>query len=514
MGDFNGYYYEDALSTLTNDGQLTNLYTLLPEEERYSYLYEGASQAFDNIVVSDNLVDGASFDVVHVNAEQETQIITDHDQVVATLYIPGTAANSAPEEVTIDNTSVAENAAAGTVIGTLDGHDPDEGDTITFTLASDDERFVIQNNQLVVAAGAVIDYEVERSITLAITATDQAGHATTSSITLNVTDVAEPISGTSGNDTLTGGDGADVIDGGAGDDVIDGGPGNDTITLGTGHDEVHSLLADLLGDTITDFGVDDRIVIAGSDVHRGDFTVSGTSVVFEDGSFTLGAGLSGGDLMVAHSGTDSILTFNEYLTELSDKTAVSESAINGIVNQAYLNGDTSDSFEVSVEAASGAAYHNTIGVYEIDTATGEISDVRIIVADAKNGGTITVDGVEAGHDLGFFLVQDGAKSLSSGQLSSDNLSIVEQNGHYALADNGSVISGATTFFSTSAAANSDGAQHVLSGVASDGSGDIRIGFEDLVRSGSTSDNDFQDVILNVEAVAVAHPIPEALVLHG
>ncbi|WP_206244917.1 Calx-beta domain-containing protein [Novosphingobium terrae] len=619
LGDFNGYYYENALSTFTKDGSFTNLYSLLPEEERYSYLYEGASQAFDNILVSNNLTNGAAFDAVHVNAEQTVQVITDHDQVVATIYLPtatttptntaptditltnasvaenlpagtvvGTAAavdaeggamvyaltdnakglfaidaatgvitttaaldhealasanitisatdsgglsftktiailvsdvNEAPARVTISNATVVENSVGGTVIGTLDGHDPDAGSTLTYALATADSRFVIEGNTLLVAAGANIDYEAQHSISLDITATDQGGLHTTSTITLAVQDVAESFGGTSGSDTILGDAGNNVIDAGAGDDVVSPGLGVDTITLGAGADTVRGLLAELLGDTITDFGKEDRIQIQNSDFHRSDFTVSGTgastTLGFGGGSMALTGGLSGGDVMVAHSGNDTVVTFHAYLAALTENTAVSSSAINGITNQAYLSGDTSTAFTVNVEAMSGAAYHNTVGVYEVDTATGQISDVRIIAADAKNAASaISVTGVEAGHQLGFFLVQDGASTLGSA-LSSTNLSIVSQNGHLALANNGTAISGATTFFSTSAAANVDGMQHVLSGVASDGSGTIRIGFEDLLRSGSQSDDDFQDVVLHVTAVPQAHAAAlETAVLHG
>jgi uncharacterized protein len=620
LGDFNGYYYENALSTFTKDGSFTNLYTLLPEEERYSYLYEGASQAFDNILVSQNLLSGASFDAVHVNAEQTTQVITDHDQVVATLYLPsaattpvntaptditltnasvaenlpagtvvGTAAavdaeggamvyaltdnagglfaidaatgvittttaldyetlssasitvsatdsggltfaktvtiavtdvNEAPTQVTISNASVVENSVGGTVIGTLDGHDPDAGAVLTYALATADSRFVIQDNKLVVAAGATIDYEAQHSITLDITATDQAGLHTTSTITLAVQDVAESFGGTTDNDTIIGDAGDNVIDAGAGDDIVNGGLGRDTITLGAGADTVRSLLSELLGDTITDFGREDRILIQNSDLHRSDFTVTGsgatTALSFGGGTLNLSAGLSGGDIMIAHTGNDTQVTFHAYLAALSENTAVATSAINGVTNQAYLSGDTSTAFTVNVEAMSGAAYHNTIGVYEVDTATGAISDVRIIAGDAKTASAaISVTGVEAGHQLGFFLVQDGANTLGSSVLSSSNLSIVSQNGHLALANNGTAISGATTFFSTGATANSDGMDHVLSGVASDGSGAIRLGFEDLLRSGGQSDNDFQDVVLTVAAVPQTHATTlETAVLHG
>jgi len=48
----------------------------------------------------------------------------------------------------------------------------------------------------------------------------------------------------------------------------------------------------------------------------------------------------------------------------------------------------------------------------------------------------------------------------------------------------------TTLISHDAASNVDAQAHVLSGVAADGSGAIRLGLENLSRTGRTSDNDF------------------------
>ena len=432
--------------------------------------------------------------------------------------------NEAPTKVTISSASVTENAPGGTVIGTLSGNDLDANETVTFALVTDDPRFHIEANRLVVSNGAVIDYESQQSIALAVTATDHAGLSVTNTLTLAVQDVAETVPGPSGG-YFNGGSGNDMIVGSAGNDVITGGPGADVLTLGAGADTVRGILADMFGDTITDFTTQDRIQVLNSDLHRSDFTVTGTgantAIKFAGGSVTLSAGVAGGDLMVAHSGSDSIITLDPYLAPVNEGQRVSASAINGIVNQPYLTGDTSTSFTVKIEAISGAYYSNSLGVYEIDSTTGAISDVRIIAANVKTGGTLTVGGVDVGHQLGFFIVQNGANTLSSAVLNSTTLSVVNQDGHLALADHGSIVVGATTFFSHAASANVDGMAHVLSGVAPDGSGDLRIGFEDALRSGSSSDDDFQDVVLTVDATPVSHVaavmhIPETVVpvLHG
>lgn len=89
LGDFNGYYFEDALQALQGDGKLVNLNTLLPQDERYSYVFEGNSQQFDNILVTQGLANGAQYDSVHINSEFSADTRpTDHDPQVALFYLP------------------------------------------------------------------------------------------------------------------------------------------------------------------------------------------------------------------------------------------------------------------------------------------------------------------------------------------------------------------------------------------------------------------------------------------
>lgn len=85
LGDFNGFTWEGSVSALTNGGKMQDLNSLLPAEERYSYVFEGNSQAIDHIVATNGLAQDAQFDAVHLNAEQRaaTRLSTDHDPQVA-----------------------------------------------------------------------------------------------------------------------------------------------------------------------------------------------------------------------------------------------------------------------------------------------------------------------------------------------------------------------------------------------------------------------------------------------
>jgi hypothetical protein len=80
LGDFNDFQFSEAMTTLAHD--LTNLTDILPSSERYTYNFEGNSQALDHVLVSPALATGAQCDVVHTSAEFADGL-SDHDPVRA-----------------------------------------------------------------------------------------------------------------------------------------------------------------------------------------------------------------------------------------------------------------------------------------------------------------------------------------------------------------------------------------------------------------------------------------------
>jgi len=93
LGDFNDYPFSPPMEILAGT-VMTNLLETLPTNERYTYVYEGNSQALDQILVNDHLL-GQAFngvDIVHINAEFADAIRpTDHDPVVARFSFEGTS---------------------------------------------------------------------------------------------------------------------------------------------------------------------------------------------------------------------------------------------------------------------------------------------------------------------------------------------------------------------------------------------------------------------------------------
>jgi predicted extracellular nuclease len=87
LGDLNDFPFSATLAALKGVG-LRALIETLPENERYSYVFEGNSQALDHILVSPALARAPlDFALVHANAEFAEQA-SDHDPPVARLSLP------------------------------------------------------------------------------------------------------------------------------------------------------------------------------------------------------------------------------------------------------------------------------------------------------------------------------------------------------------------------------------------------------------------------------------------
>ena len=84
LGDLNEFEFVSPVEILEEAG-LENLTERLPEDERYTFVFQGNSQSLDHILASGALAGEAAFDIVHVNAEfAETDArASDHDPLLA-----------------------------------------------------------------------------------------------------------------------------------------------------------------------------------------------------------------------------------------------------------------------------------------------------------------------------------------------------------------------------------------------------------------------------------------------
>lgn len=83
LGDINDFEFSRTTRIMEGDGVLWSAIKSLPASERYSYVYQGNSQALDQILISPSIRRQCSFsyDSVHINAEFHDQI-SDHDPQV------------------------------------------------------------------------------------------------------------------------------------------------------------------------------------------------------------------------------------------------------------------------------------------------------------------------------------------------------------------------------------------------------------------------------------------------
>lgn len=121
VGDFNDYELSPPLLAMTAQGQLTNVLSRLPEQERYSFSFGGAAQLIDGLLVSPALVEAVTWvGVAHINADfpsfWETDISpervgfrsSDHDYPLVMIALPDGAGETAVSpQPQPDDTAVA-----------------------------------------------------------------------------------------------------------------------------------------------------------------------------------------------------------------------------------------------------------------------------------------------------------------------------------------------------------------------------------------------------------------------
>jgi predicted extracellular nuclease len=95
IGDLNSFYDSRPIDTLRKAG-MNHVFEVLPEEEHYSYIYQGLSQTLDHILVTPALFELLTrVEVLHVNADYALPLpddasplhSSDHDPVVAVFVV-------------------------------------------------------------------------------------------------------------------------------------------------------------------------------------------------------------------------------------------------------------------------------------------------------------------------------------------------------------------------------------------------------------------------------------------
>jgi len=395
---FSTGYGSDTITDFTAGGVIDEIdLTSYSGYHHLSDVLRNASQVGANTVVAA----GAGNSLILQNVSMASLTASD--------FIFSQQLNRAPTDITLASATVRENVAGGP-IGALAISDPD-GDA-AFTFSTSNARFQITGGpgayQLALATGVALDYEAERSVTVAVTATDADGLSTTKTFTINVADMpGATITGSSGSDVIDGATtvagqqrttpendvirsagGNDTVRGLGGDDAIDGGTGNDALYGDAGNDA-------LLGGT----GTDRLDGGAGNDV----LVITGAADV--------------SDILLGGAGTDTVLVAGTGSVTLAGFSATSASVEAWTGNGGAVLGTTANNtFDFSgLTSMNGAVY--------VDASSGNDVLIGSRFADDLRGGV--------GNDG--FIGGTGDDRLTGGS-GNDIFAFVKGHGHDTITD--------------------------------------------------------------------------------
>jgi hypothetical protein len=180
LGDLNDFQFSDTVSILEGAG-LHPLIDDLPVNERYSYVFEGNSQAIDHTLVAGGvLLRPHEYDPVHVNAEFADQV-SDHDpQVTGVTFAPPTVSAGGPY-------SVGEGASVPLVASGSDAG----GGSLTYRWDLDGSGMFETVAPTPAFSAASIDGPATRTVSVRATAADGATAVASATVTvLNVAPTA------------------------------------------------------------------------------------------------------------------------------------------------------------------------------------------------------------------------------------------------------------------------------------------------------------------------------------
>jgi predicted extracellular nuclease len=91
LGDFNTFEFTDDLTEIlpgTLDGKaiMKSLLDEVEDDDRYTFIFDGNSQVLDHMFATRNLLEKASFDIVHLNVDfsrlRLDTVASDHEPLV------------------------------------------------------------------------------------------------------------------------------------------------------------------------------------------------------------------------------------------------------------------------------------------------------------------------------------------------------------------------------------------------------------------------------------------------
>ena len=345
--------------------------------------------------------------------------------------------NEAPSDLVLDNTSITENAANGTSVGTVTGTDPDAGETFTYALTDDaGGRFAIDANTgaITVADGSLLNHEDAASHGITVRVTDSGNATYDESFTITVADINEtptdltlnntsitenaangtPIGTISANDPDAGETFTYALtDDAGGRFAIDANTGAITVADGSllNHEDAasHSITV-----RVTDSGnatYDESFTITVADVNE-----APSDLVLDNTSITENAANGTSVGIISASDPDAGESFTYALTDDAGGRFTIDASTGAITvaDGSLLNHEDAASHGITVRVtdSGGQTYTEafTITVADVNEAPSDlVLDNTSITENAANGtpiGTITASDPDAGETFTYALTDD------------------------------------------------------------------------------------------------------------
>lgn len=407
-GDFNEFWYNRPLEVLTGyatvDGQAgtgTKYTNLMVQEltpgERFSYDFDGRSQALDSILSDQVLAGVASYDVVHINTGYNDR----------TGAVNPASSDHDPSLAAFDFRNLAEDLNGTTAKDTINGY----GGNDTLLAGRGNDELIGGAGNDVLDGGADSDTAVFQTATGVTVSLMIDGQQDTGEGLDTLTGI-ENLTGTASADTLTGSNRANRLDTGGGLDRLFGMGGNDTLVVSENVAMVDGGLGDdrliVTGtvDALTDATLVDveRIIVRdGARLDLGGTTGIATAVRVDSTAGAGGslAGSQGADILRAGDGNDWLAgglgadrvrggagadTFAfRTLDEIADDSR------DQILDFSGAAGDKIDLSRIDADAGLTGTQHLTfIGDAEFTGAGGENYELRVVGPEAGGAGLYRV----------------------------------------------------------------------------------------------------------------------------
>ncbi|OYP39074.1 cadherin domain-containing protein [Rhodopirellula sp. MGV] len=344
-------------------------------------------------------------------------------------------ANVAPTAIALSASTVAENTASGTAVGTLSSTDANSGDTHTYTLVSgagddDNASFTISGDELQLAITP--DFETQETYTIRVRSTDSGGLTFDETFTITVTNVNEAATTlTIGSDHVADGETSGTVIGMfANDDPDQSDTFTYTLISGTGDDDNASFT--ISGDElVTAFTADQatkssysilvQVSDAGGLTTDQTFTITVTEANTAPTAIALSqssiaedqpSGSAVGMLSATDANSNDTHTF-ELVSGTGDDDNASFTIVDGELQTAIdLDFETKSSYSVRVRATDnfGGTFEQdfSITVTDVNEAPSNLMLSFMSIADGEASGTdigdFTADDPDAGDTLTYSLV--------------------------------------------------------------------------------------------------------------